>query len=470
MNWHGHNEDQWYLEAMLFNISEAYGWQTWNSFFRIAKQSGMPKISPDNQMKMEDLTQREASLAFSRFVYLLSLAAGGDLRPQFEAWDFRIAPEVRSMKIDKIKEKPIIVLTLSSNSVNTGDVLNIGAELKDMRGVPIANETLDFFMQASDGSVLSLGRASTNGDGQAEVSYRANVDVGIYRVIASYEGSLSFLRTSRGSQVVVNPLAWKLLPDGRLDLVDELGTIAGDLGQRYVDLADLNYSFSSNSLYFRFTLHDKIPKRATDSRVESIWYQVLFNIDSDSTGFHWSRDFTPDYILQLCIRFDTLSKWVESYVLKYSGKGEDWSWTSIHETERFGSDAALDGGIGHVFFTLTCEYRDISVSKGSTIRFFGRSGILYDGKVYNDPIPDTGTISLTLLPITVSTIATSVLTRITSETAEVAEVQTEYLPCAVTGGVVVIVLIIGLIVVRNLRKKRKEAIEKAVLIARNCGR
>jgi hypothetical protein len=45
---------------------------------------------------------------------------------------------------------------------------------------------------------------------------------------------------------------------------------------------------------------------------------------------------------------------------------------------------------------LTCEYQDISVSKGSTVQFFARSGILYDGKVYNDPVPDKGIISIVL--------------------------------------------------------------------------
>jgi hypothetical protein len=421
LNWHGHNADQQYLEAILFYISETYGWETWNQFFRTAKQSGIPRIPPEKQMRMEDLNERDASLALSRLVYLLSLAAGDDLRPQFQAWGFRIEPEVASLKLDKIKERPVLVLALSSNSIRTGDVLNIKAELKDMREVPIANETLDFFMQASDGTMMSLGRARTNSYGQAEANYQVNVDVGIYWVIASYEGSPLFIKRSQESQVVVNPLVWNVLSDGLHDLVDERGGIAGDLGRRYVDLAGLNYSFSGDSLYFRFSLQDKIPNDGTDSRVESIWYQVLFDVDSDSnTGFHWSRDFTPDYILQLYVKFDPLSRWVESYVMKYSGKGSDWSWTSEHETERFGSDATLAGGIGNDLFILACRYGDISVSRGSTIRFFGRSGILYDSKVYNDPVPSRGTVTLTLLlgVTTTSTTAGPVATS-TAETLAV---------------------------------------------------
>jgi hypothetical protein len=418
LNWHGHNADQQYLEAILFYISETYGWETWNQFFRIAKQSGIPRIPPEKQMRMEDLNERDASLALSRLVYLLSLAAGDDLRPQFQAWGFRIEPEVASLKLDKIKERPVLVLALSPNSIRTGDVLNIKAELKDMREVPIVNETLDFFMQASDGTVMSLGRARTNSHGQAEANYQVNVDVGIYWVIASYEGSPLFIKRSQESQVVVNPLVWNVLSDGLHDLVDERGGIAGDLGRRYVDLAGLNYSFSGNTLYFRFSLQDAIPNEATDSRVDSIWYQTLLDVDSDSsTGYHWSRDFTPDYILQVYVKFDALSNWGESYVLKYSGKGSDWSWTSEHETERFGSDATLEGGIGHNFFILACRYDDISVSKESKIRFFGRSGILYDSRVYNDPVPDSGTVTLTLLPsVTTRSTTTGPVVTSTAET------------------------------------------------------
>jgi len=403
LNWHGHNADQQYLEAMLFHISETNGWSTWNQFFRTAKESQLPQPSPDRQMKMEDLSQKDASLAFSRLVYLLSMAAGDDLRLQFEAWGFRIEPEVESLKLDRIRERPTLALTLSSGFVRTGDVLGLQAELNDLKGLPIANGTIEFIMEASDRTQVLLGRTATNSRGQANLNFDVNVGVGIYRIIASYEGSPLFLRSIQQSQIVVNPLVWTVLSDGAVDLVDERGAIAGDLGQRYVDLANLNYSLSDNSLYFRFTLQDKMPNEGTDSRVDSIWYQVLFDVDSDSsTGFHWSKDFTPDYILQLYIKVDPLSNWAESYVMKYSGKGSDWSWASIYETERFGNDVALAGGVGKGFFVLTCRYEDISASRGSTIRFFGRSGILYGGKVYNDPVPDRGTVVLTLSPVVVT--------------------------------------------------------------------
>ena len=191
---------------------------------------------------------------------------------------------------------------------------------------------------------------------------------------------------------------WNVLSDGSLDLIGEDGKIAGDLGQPYVDLANVSYSFYNGSLFFRFSLCGEIPK-ITTTHVNSIWYQVLLDVDSDSsTGFRWSSDFTPDYILQFYVSFDTSSKTAkaESSLLKYSGSGADWSWTPVGYTQRFGKEPIIAGGVGQDSFVLTCEYQDISASKGSTVQFFARSGILYDGKVYNDPVPDKGTVKIAL--------------------------------------------------------------------------
>lgn len=192
---------------------------------------------------------------------------------------------------------------------------------------------------------------------------------------------------------------WNVLSDGSLDLVGEDGRIAGDLGHPYVDLANVSYSFYNGSLFFRFSLRGVIPNRITSTHVGSIWYQVLFDVDLDSsTGFQWSNKFTPDYILEYYVQFDASSKTAKagSSLLKYSGSGTDWSWTPIGYTQRFGPEPIIAGGIGQDFFVLTCDYQDISVSKGSTVQFFARSGILYDGKVYNDPVPDNGAVSITL--------------------------------------------------------------------------
>ena len=401
LNWHGHNRDQQYLEAMLFNVSESYGWQTWNSFFRIAKMTGMPRIPPGKQMKMEDLTQWDASIAFSRLVYLLSLAAGDDLRPQFERWRFRIEPEIKALMVNKIRERPTLLLTISSNSVVAQATLGIKGELRNLKGNPIANETLLLFLEDFYGVETTLGRAETNALGVAEVRQKMDVDVGIYWVVASYEGSSTYLRKRERTQVVVKPLEWVVLSDRRFDLVGQDSMIAGDLQQPYVDLAALNYSFSGTSLYFRFALYGKIPSETASTGVQNIWYQVLLDVDSNSsTGYRWSSDFTPDYVLILYAEFGTPSGTpeIQSYVQKYSGSGRDFKWATLEKTRRFGAYASPEGGVGYDFFILACDHEDISVSKKSTIKFFARSGIrLQDGKIYNDPIPDTGTISLNVL-------------------------------------------------------------------------
>jgi thiol-disulfide isomerase/thioredoxin len=187
---------------------------------------------------------------------------------------------------------------------------------------------------------------------------------------------------------------WNVIPDGSLDLVDENGKIVGDLGQPYVDLANVSYSIHNGSLFFRFSMYGAIPNSIVDTRVASIWYQVLLDVDSNpSTGFRWSSDFGADYSLQFYVTFDTSSKTVraESSLQKYSGTGTDWSWTPTGYTP-----PTIAGGVGQDFFVLTCRYQDISVSKGSAVLFFTRSGILYDGKVYNDYVPDEGTVSIVL--------------------------------------------------------------------------
>ena len=66
----------------------------------------------------------------------------------------------------------------------------------------------------------------------------------------------------------------------------------------------------------------------------------------------------------------------------------------IGTTERLGNDATLAGGIEENFFVVSCTFEDVSVSKGSSVAFFARSGILYDDRVYNDPVPDMSFIRI----------------------------------------------------------------------------
>jgi hypothetical protein len=208
-------------------------------------------------------------------------------------------------------------------------------------------------------------------------------------------------------RAAIEPVITSYVSDGAHDLVGEGGRTGVDLGEPYLDLSRLGYGIAGGSLYFRFELRGQIPSQVETTHIDSIWYQVLLDVDADSsTGYMWSGDLTPDYMLQL----DSSSGITDLHfgVRKYSGAGNDWSWALIGSTERSGGDAVLAGGIGQNFFVLSCRYGDISASEGSRIRFFARSGVLYDSIVYNDFVPDKGTVIVTLPPaVTTSSSATS---------------------------------------------------------------
>ena len=64
-------------------------------------------------------------------------------------------------------------------------------------------------------------------------------------------------------------------------------------------------------------------------------------------------------------------------------------------TQRYGPTTLVAGGTVSDSL-LSCDSADVMISHGSTIRFFGRRGINYNGQVYNDPVPDSGTVSITV--------------------------------------------------------------------------
>jgi hypothetical protein len=194
------------------------------------------------------------------------------------------------------------------------------------------------------------------------------------------------------------PASWAEIQDGSQDLISSQNRVVGDLDQPYVDLTKLSYSYSNGSLFFRFNLHGKMPSQST-SHVSSIWYQVLLDVDSDSTtGYKWSSDFAPDYMLQLDVEYDasTNTASVSVELREHCGGSSDFCWASVGFTQHYGRTPLVLGGVGQDFFVLTCDYQDILASSGSAIRFMARSGIMYDNQVYNDYVPDSGTVSLSL--------------------------------------------------------------------------
>lgn len=198
LNWHGHNEDQRYLEAMLFHISERYSWQTWNYFFRIAKQSHIPQ---PQHVDMEDLREKDASLALSRFVYLLSLAAGEDLRPQFKTWRFRIEPEVESLNVYRVS---LLTVNVPSGSAKVGDDLVIEANLMDVQGNPVGNQIICFYLRPVGGNPRPIGNATTDSSGHAEIVFKIDV-WGAYKVVAWYEGTITHGQSEASTPLTVEP-------------------------------------------------------------------------------------------------------------------------------------------------------------------------------------------------------------------------------------------------------------------------
>jgi len=188
--------------------------------------------------------------------------------------------------------------------------------------------------------------------------------------------------------------SWTVISDGSLDLMDQNGKIVGDLGQPYADIASLSYIYNG-SLFFRFSLHGKIPN-SSGTHVTDSWYQVILDSDlNPSTGYlsFGYNGFTPDYILMFHVVFNNTSSSVQAYspLWKYSGSGTDWNWQPVGSIS-----VIIAGGVGQDFVILTCKYQDLSVSKASTVQFMARSGLRYDGQVYDDQVPDQGIVKVIL--------------------------------------------------------------------------
>jgi transglutaminase-like putative cysteine protease len=197
-------------------------------------------------------------------------------------------------------------------------------------------------------------------------------------------------------------ISWNALSDLKGDLYDQNGRTVNDLDLPYVDITNLANGFVGDSLCFRFDLNGKPPGQIDSKHVGMIWYSVFVDVDTDSrTGYQSSSDFAPDYMLNAEMTSRTHGI-LYSSVWKYAGTGKSWSWTNFdYNTQQ----PVIAGGSGQDSFALSCRYRDISAVEGSEIRLFARSGITYDGKTYNDLVPDKGTLTVTLPSSAVTTMS-----------------------------------------------------------------
>jgi KaiC/GvpD/RAD55 family RecA-like ATPase len=259
---------------------------------------------------------------------------------------------------------------------------------------------------------------------------------------------------------------WQTIQDGSRDLitVDTFANTHSDLGQPYVDLSSLAYANSQACLYFQFNLRGNIPFATASIPVRRIWYQVLVDIDqSRGTGYHWSDSFTPEYTLDLEIGFAPGDEPTFS-VMRYSGTGSDWTWTDVPGTKEAGTNAFLRGGIGQDFLVLASRYQDIAAG-GPTITFFARTGIrMNDGSAYNDYVPDSGTLNMTLPVIATSShsslsstpTTTRELSSVLSTTAAISTQNTGLqMPFGNLGSIGIIAIIAVIVFVLVVVRKRK---------------
>jgi hypothetical protein len=94
LNWGAHQDAQPFICSIFFFISEKYGWDVWNRFFKVARISDLDGIPINKQGSFTDLQRYEDSLVFGDFVYILSIASGENLIPAFENWGFKFEKQI----------------------------------------------------------------------------------------------------------------------------------------------------------------------------------------------------------------------------------------------------------------------------------------------------------------------------------------------------------------------------------------
>lgn len=252
---------------------------------------------------------------------------------------------------------------------------------------------------------------------------------------------------------------WRFVQDTTprdLVTVDTFVPVHSDLGQPYVDLAGLRYGSSQACIYFQFNLRGKIPQ-ATES-VKRIWYQVLLAVgQSSATGYHWSDAFAPGNMLDLEIGYRPGDE-PEFSVMRYFGNGSDWSWTPVGGTVQTGVNVTLQGGIRQDFFVVACRYQDLAVNGQSAISFFARSGIrMSNGSAYNDYVPDSGILSMTLPLIATSSSSSTIVQTQTSgvsasATSNQAPLNVGFFPVMpIAGGLIAVAVVAAILLMK--RKK-----------------
>jgi len=127
-------------------------------------------------------------------------------RRLFGQIDQKAAERINYKNVEDLLTRRVCLMnvSLSSESVKVGDMLTITARLRSMGASPISNETVAFFLEASDGKTVSLGEAKTDKAGLAVLNYAVNVGGGSHWVVASHPESSSYAYRSARNKLTVN--------------------------------------------------------------------------------------------------------------------------------------------------------------------------------------------------------------------------------------------------------------------------
>ncbi len=123
LDWGAHKDAQPYMSSILFYISEKYGWDVWNRFFRVARISDIDGIPLNKRGSFIDLRRTEDAIVFGDFVYILSVASGENLIPTFENWGFHFEKQIKEKTSQWFEvlapTQPLLEYTVTVNNPET---------------------------------------------------------------------------------------------------------------------------------------------------------------------------------------------------------------------------------------------------------------------------------------------------------------------------------------------------------------
>lgn len=114
LDWGPHKDAQPFIGSIFYYISEKYGWEVWNRFFLVARNSNVEGIPLHKQGSFIDLRRSEDAIAFGNFVYILSVVSGENLIPTFENWGFQFEKQTKEKTSQMYKVHSVYLAGLAN--------------------------------------------------------------------------------------------------------------------------------------------------------------------------------------------------------------------------------------------------------------------------------------------------------------------------------------------------------------------